>query len=89
MLCAAGRLREAVELFYHITHEFDDDTNTELVDWLMGMSRPALCPRRDHLEGISTPGFRVCVAALVMEADAALRIESLMAVFQRRESKYA
>lgn len=69
VLCAAGRLREAVELFYHITHEFDDGTNTELVDWLMD--------------------FRVCVAALVMEADAALRIESLMAVFQRRESKYA
>lgn len=67
VLCAADRPREAVELFYHITHKFDDGTNTELVDWLMG--------------------FKVCVAALVMEADTALHIESLMVVFQRRKAR--
>lgn len=59
--------------------KFDDGIHTEaeFVDWLMSKSRPALCPRGDHLEGISTPGFRrLCVAPLVKEVDAASRTEN-------------
>lgn len=37
VLCAAGRLSEAAELFYDMIRKFDDGINTEseFVDWLM------------------------------------------------------
>ncbi|KAG1830165.1 hypothetical protein EV424DRAFT_316505 [Suillus variegatus] len=55
VLCAAGRLNEAAELFYDMIRKFDDGIHTEaeFVDWLMSFRRLCVAPLVKEVDAAS------------------------------------